>query len=246
MALIDGIFGEEGKVTFKNSRTKLTFASADVTFATGKIKFTKPHLYVTGHKVQLTVSPETGAALPAPLAIATDYYVIVDGTDTTGKTIKLASSEANALAGTAITLTDAGTGTAHGIALAEFDLMATCKTWQISPTKAVVDTTTLGATVRSYKGGLLDASGSMTVMYEADNSLAAKKARKIFESLILPYDEGEGEVELYLSSTDVSDADRKIVAPVIFESGQITAAIGTIIEASINFRLNGTIQFSGI
>lgn len=246
MALIDGIFGEEGKVTFKNSRTTLTFDSANVVFATGKIVFTKKQLYVTGHKVQLTVDVAGGSALPAPLLVATDYYVIVDTTDTTGKTIKLAATEADALGGTAITLTDAGVGTAHGIALAEFDLMASCKTWNISFTKAVVDTTTLSATSRSYKGGLIDASGAMTVQYEADDSLAALKARKIFESLILPYDEGEGSVELYMSSTDVSDADRKIVANVIYESGQITAAIGTIIEASVNFRLNGAVSFVGV
>lgn len=244
MSLKDGLFGEEGKVTFKNARTDLTFASAAVTFATGKIAFTKKQLYVTGHKVQLTLSPESGAGLPAPLAIATDYFVIVDATDLTGKTIKLAATEADALGGIPITLTDAGVGVAHGISLAEYDLLASCKGWNLTSTKAVVDTTTLSAMSRSYKGGLVDASGSMTIMFEADNALEAKKARKLFDAIFLPYDEGEGSVELYLSSVDVSDADRKITADVIFESGQFTSAIGTIIEASVNFKLNGNITTS--
>ena len=53
--------------------------------------------------VQLT----TTTTLPAGLSLATDYYVIrLDDT-----TIKLASSYANAVAGTPIDITDAGTGT---------------------------------------------------------------------------------------------------------------------------------------
>lgn len=54
-------------------------------------------------RVQLT----TTGTLPAGLALATDYYVI----KVTDLTIKLATSYANAVAGTAIDITDAGTGT---------------------------------------------------------------------------------------------------------------------------------------
>lgn len=54
-------------------------------------------------RVQLT----TTGTLPAGLSLATDYYVI----KVTDLTIKLATSYANAVAGTAINITDAGTGT---------------------------------------------------------------------------------------------------------------------------------------
>jgi hypothetical protein len=54
-------------------------------------------------RVQLT----TTTTLPGGLATATDYYVI----KVTDTTIKLATSYANAVAGTAINITDAGTGT---------------------------------------------------------------------------------------------------------------------------------------
>lgn len=57
-------------------------------------------------RVQLT----TSGTLPAGLALATDYYVI----KTSDTTIQLATSYANAVAGTAINITDAGTGT-HNI-----------------------------------------------------------------------------------------------------------------------------------
>lgn len=58
--------------------------------------------YVTGMKCTAT----TTVTLPAGLAVLTDYYYIRLSA-TTGK---LATSQANALAGTAIDITDAGTG----------------------------------------------------------------------------------------------------------------------------------------
>ena len=61
------------------------------------------HGYSTGIVGQLT----TTTTLPAGLSLSTDYFVIrVDAA-----TIKLASSAANALAGTAVDLTDLGAGT---------------------------------------------------------------------------------------------------------------------------------------
>jgi len=62
-----------------------------------------PSNILTGTRVRLT----TTTTLPAGLALATDYYVI----KVTDSTFKLATSYANAVAGTAINITDAGTGT---------------------------------------------------------------------------------------------------------------------------------------
>ena len=61
------------------------------------------HTYLTGLKVQLT----TTKTLPAGLSLATDYFVIKLDADT----FKLASSLVNAQAGTAVDITDTGTGT---------------------------------------------------------------------------------------------------------------------------------------
>lgn len=58
--------------------------------------------YVTGDVVRFTAGPN--GTLPSPLVALTPYYVIASG-----NTIKLATSLANALIGTAITLTTAGT-----------------------------------------------------------------------------------------------------------------------------------------
>ena len=62
-----------------------------------------PSNILVGTRVRLT----TTTTLPAGLATATDYYVI----RVSDSTFKLATSYANAIAGTAIDITDAGTGT---------------------------------------------------------------------------------------------------------------------------------------
>ena len=62
-----------------------------------------PSNILTGTRVRLT----TTTTLPGGLATATDYYVI----KVSDTTFKLATSYANAVAGTAIDITDAGTGT---------------------------------------------------------------------------------------------------------------------------------------
>ena len=62
-----------------------------------------PSNLLTGTRVRLT----TTTTLPAGLSLATDYYVV----RVSDSTFKLATSYANAIAGTVINITDAGTGT---------------------------------------------------------------------------------------------------------------------------------------
>ena len=62
-----------------------------------------PSNLLTGTRVRLT----TTTTLPAPLATATDYYVI----KTSDAGVQLATTYANAIAGTAIDITTTGTGT---------------------------------------------------------------------------------------------------------------------------------------
>lgn len=78
-------------------------AGQTFTAATTDICSATAHGFQTGDRVRLT----TTTTLPAGLAAATTYYVIRLGADT----FKLASSDANATAGTAVDVTDTGTGT---------------------------------------------------------------------------------------------------------------------------------------
>lgn len=83
-----------------------SFAAAAVNTGTDQITVTASNEFVTGRKIQLT----TTGTLPTGLSLATDYYIIViDSTH-----IQLATSEANALFGTAINITGAGSGTNTG------------------------------------------------------------------------------------------------------------------------------------
>lgn len=81
-------------------------ATQAFTAATTDICSATAHGYQTGDRVRLT----TTTTLPAGLAAATTYYVI----KLTADTFKLAASDALATAGTAVDVTDTGTGT-HSI-----------------------------------------------------------------------------------------------------------------------------------
>ena len=105
----------------------------------------------TGTEVLLTTS---AADLPAPLAINTVYYVIL----VADQVIQLATSSANATAGTEIDITDAGTGT-HTITRtpAETDLL----------TEAITDAE---ATVNAQTNRVFEAT-TLTKYYRRDSVL---------------------------------------------------------------------------
>lgn len=90
--------------TLTNKRRALVVADDTFTAAATDICTAVAHGLQTGDgPIRLT----TTGTLPAGLALATDYYVIKIDADT----FKLATSLANAYAGTAVDITDAGTGT---------------------------------------------------------------------------------------------------------------------------------------
>lgn len=95
-------FGDiTAQITVANPSDK-TFTTTDVNITANTVTITA-HGYLTGVKVTLT----TDDTLPAGLSTSTDYYLI----KLDDNTIKFATSQANASAGTAIDLTDTGAGT---------------------------------------------------------------------------------------------------------------------------------------
>ena len=87
--------------TLGQSDTFTADAGTDTCTYTSTASF--PSNILVGTRVRLT----TTTTLPGGLATATDYYVI----KVSDSTFKLATTYANAIAGTAINITDAGTGT---------------------------------------------------------------------------------------------------------------------------------------
>lgn len=86
-----------------STRTATFTADAGTDVCTHTSTTSIPSNILTGTRVRCT----TTTTLPAGLALATDYYFI----KVSDTTYKLATSYANAIAGSAINITDAGTGT---------------------------------------------------------------------------------------------------------------------------------------
>lgn len=102
LAALNGVAGNNYLATFRPISGVVDF---NFTRSSGNILSSTAHGLQTGDgPVRLTNS---GGGLPSGLATGTDYYAI----RLTADTFSLASSLANALAGTAVTVSDAGTGT---------------------------------------------------------------------------------------------------------------------------------------
>lgn len=100
------------RIDLSTQITKVSAATDELTLAD------KDFIYVTGTIVQVT----TDGTLPAGLSAATNYYIIQrQRTDDTYK-VKLAATLDDAKAGTAVNITDAGTGT-HRLVKASTDLL---------------------------------------------------------------------------------------------------------------------------
>jgi len=117
-------FGDMRNIDIKNrpgvarinvALDRMTPSAVAVTFTadagTDKITISSGNLYNDPNLTSAegrAVTFSTTTTLPAPLATSTTYWLINGGTSTT---YKVATSLANAIAGTAIDITDAGTGT---------------------------------------------------------------------------------------------------------------------------------------
>ncbi|MER8560197.1 right-handed parallel beta-helix repeat-containing protein [Mesorhizobium sp. M0578] len=105
--------GTTGRILFSDNGTgthQLRLAKVSTFTRSSNDIILEPWLYElvrTGDPVQFK---SLGGSPPAPFAANTDYYVIRSATD---RYIKLATTAANARAGTSITITTAGTGTQY-------------------------------------------------------------------------------------------------------------------------------------
>jgi hypothetical protein len=102
----DDLAAERSPLTLASWALSFTFTDADVNAGTDVITKAS-HGMETGDGPVRTSN--AGGALPAGLAAATDYYFI----KVSANTFKLATSRANALAGTAINITAAAGGGTH-------------------------------------------------------------------------------------------------------------------------------------
>ena len=110
------------------SNYTLTFGSSDVNVSADTIT-AREHRFVTGQRVTYG---NGGGTDPTGLSNGTVYYIIVEDRHT----FKLATSASNAVAGTAINITAAGSGAAHTINVAFDGVNTKFKATHTNGTKA--------------------------------------------------------------------------------------------------------------
>ena len=145
------------------SNYTLTFGSSDVNVSADTIT-AREHRFVTGQRVTYG---NGGGTAPTGLSDGTVYYIIVEDRHT----FKLATSASNAVAGTAINITGAGSGAAHTINVAFDGVNTKFKATHTNGTKA--DITQSGQLMVSVNGVLQqphDNTTTPTTGYATDHT----------------------------------------------------------------------------
>ena len=109
------------------------------------------------------------------------------------------------------------------------------RSWSLDITKDTLETTKMGDTFKSRIGGLIDGSGSATLLYDnAGNS----DYQAFIDDIITTGDAGDALFELF---PDSGAASKKIGFAGIITNATYGATLGEIQEVSITFETNGTI-----
>lgn len=105
--------------------------------------------------------------------------------------------------------------------------------WTFSEEKETHETTALGATAKSFIGGLTSGSGSLEMLYEAPG--ASTGAGEIIVEALTTADNADAQFELFLNAT------KKISFSGIVTGVEFGATTNEVETASINFIASGAI-----
>lgn len=111
--------------------------------------------------------------------------------------------------------------------------VAGVQNWSFTEEKETHETTALGATAKTFIGGLTSGSGSLEMLYEAPG--ASTGAGEIILEALTASDPADAAFELYLDST------RKITFSGIVTSVDFGATVNEVETCSINFQASGAI-----
>jgi len=114
--------------------------------------------------------------------------------------------------------------------------VAGVQNWSFTEEKETHETTALGATAKTFIGGLTSGSGSLEMLYEAPG--AAAGAGEIIVEALTASDPADAAFELYLDGT------RKITFSGIVTSVDFGATTNEVETCSINFQASGAITNS--
>lgn len=107
--------------------------------------------------------------------------------------------------------------------------------WDLSITKETFDTTKNDDQFRSFVGGLISGSGSVSVLYTATN---ADSTADFINDVLTSQDDASASFELFLSE----ESSKKISFSGIITAMSVSAAIGEAEVISCNFNTSGAIN----
>tara|TARA_R100001594_G_scaffold148849_2_gene205081 strand:+ start:50 stop:466 length:417 start_codon:yes stop_codon:yes gene_type:complete len=108
------------------------------------------------------------------------------------------------------------------------------RAWSLTVEKAVLETTSLGATYASNVGGIINGSGSVELLYTASSS---DETNVFIEAVNTASDTGAALFELYLDTTGT----KKISFDGVITSADYSATVGELEVITCNFVTNGAI-----
>ena len=108
------------------------------------------------------------------------------------------------------------------------------RAWSLTVEKAVLETTSLGATYASNVGGIINGSGSVELLYTASSS---DETNVFIEAVNTVSDTGAALFELYLDTTGT----KKISFDGVITSADYSATVGELEVITCNFVTYGAI-----
>lgn len=112
--------------------------------------------------------------------------------------------------------------------------ISSTRAWSLTVEKAVLETTSLGATYASNVGGIINGSGSVELLYTASSS---DETNVFIEAVNTASDAGAALFELYLDTTGT----KKISFDGVITSADYSATVGELEVITCNFVTNGAI-----
>ena len=121
---------------------------------------------------------------------------------------------------------DNGTGTAGAI--------ASTTAWTLDTTKDTLETTSHGATSRSFVGGLISASGTVDFLYTA---ASGNETENLIDDVLVAEDAGDAQFELFLDTS----GSKKVSFSGIVTGTSLSATTGDLETVSVSFISSGAI-----
>jgi hypothetical protein len=239
--------GTSGALYYKPAGTTGTFGTAGVNTTDDEITV-EPYLNLkVGDPVQFSViNSQTGGSgtgtLPAGLAAATTYYVIVY---TASSGVLKVSATAG---GSAVDITNVGTAAAPNefqVAYAAYAAVGQVQSWSFEISRAEIDVTTIGQTAgqyapfRAYIPGFADGNGSATVYVTNEDSALSNR---MVEDVLQRQQVGCA-FKLYTDKQGTEALSRSIAMDAVLLSASLNINPDDAQQVEITFRPSGVPTF---